>query len=136
MFKRAVKRQKKQELDEKLGISELVRGAEIDSDESDDESDDLSESGGEGSDNSEDLSEGSNDDNDDNDNEEVDHDDDDDDDIDESDDENDEMLEVNNETAISEPIYGKLPKSSCFICPGKQFKSEDIVKNHIDSRVS
>ena len=68
MFKRAVKRQKKQESDEKLGISELVRGAEIDSDESDDESDDLSESGGEGSDNSEDLSEGSNDDNDDNDN--------------------------------------------------------------------
>ena len=134
MFKRAVKRQKKQELDEKLGISELVRGAEIDSDESDDESDDLSESGEEGSENSEDLSEGSNDDNDDDDNEEeVD---DDDDDIDESDDDNDETLEVNNETAINEPIYGNIPKSSCFICPGKQFKSEEIVKNHLDSRVS
>ncbi|EIM19285.1 hypothetical protein WALSEDRAFT_70729 [Wallemia mellicola CBS 633.66] len=130
MFKRAVKRQKRVELEDKLGLREDLRGAVSDSDES---SDSESESENEQISNSASDDEQENSEPSDEEGEEIDEDNEDgvEDDLDESD---EELEELSINDALINPLFGEYPRKRCAICPGRLLTFEKFGSQHLESK--
>ncbi|EOQ98983.1 hypothetical protein E3P92_03041 [Wallemia ichthyophaga] len=134
MFKRAAKRQKRSELEDKIGLAEGLRGAVSDSDESGSDSE-----GSEGSEDSENDSENGSDDGSENDSEDNDDEKIDDDDVDENDEEDSyssasELEDITIHNALTSPLFSEYPHKRCAICPGRLFTADKFGNEHLKSK--
>ncbi|TIA87542.1 hypothetical protein E3P99_03106 [Wallemia hederae] len=139
MFKRAVKRQKREALEEKLGLADDFRGAVSDSDESEESGSDSEGSEGSGESGSERDSEEDSDGEDDEQGEgeeeaeegdSVSQEDE------ESEEESDqeELEPVTVKIALKAPLFSEYPRKRCAICPGRLFTVDKFGDEHLKSK--
>ena len=136
MFKRAVKRQKREALEEKLGLADDFRGAVSDSDESEDSGSDSEGSEGSGESESERDSEEDSEGEDDEQGEGEEEDS-----VSQEDEESEEESDqqdlepVTVKIALKAPLFSEYPHKRCAICPGRLFTVDKFGEEHLKSKV-